>query len=75
MLLTNKQMSVPEGTKCQGVQTMLVIGVTIASVTSWWARGFLFTPPSVVPSSQQLDAIFPAFSLSPNQEGRASTNP
>jgi hypothetical protein len=63
MLLTNKQMSVPEGTKCRGVQTLLVIGVTVASVASWWARVFLFPSPSAVRSSQQLDAIFPAFAL------------
>ena len=63
MLLTNKQMSVLGDTKCQGVQTLLVMGATVASVTSWWARVFLFPSPSVVRSSQQLDAILPAFAL------------
>jgi hypothetical protein len=66
--MTTKQMSVLSDTKCQGVQTLLVIGMTVTLVTSWWARDFLFSPPSVVQSSQQLDAISPAFPLPPFTE-------
>jgi hypothetical protein len=56
---------VPGVTKCQRVQTLFVICVTVTLVTSWWARVFLYRPPSVIPSSQQLDAIFPAFPYVP----------
>jgi hypothetical protein len=43
---------VPGVTKCQRVQTLFVICVTVTLVTSWWARVFLYRPPSVIPSSQ-----------------------
>jgi hypothetical protein len=78
MLLTNKQMSVLGDTKYQGVQTLLVIGVTVTLVTSCWARGVtLSSPPSVGPSGQQLDAIFPVFFplLPLYQEGRGFDYP
>jgi len=56
----NKRMSVSGVTKCYGVQTLFVIGVTITLVSSCWARAFP-TPAPAVPSSQQLGAINSAF--------------
>jgi hypothetical protein len=44
MLLINKQLSVLGDTKCQVVQTLLVIGVTIPLVTSWWGEWASYFP-------------------------------
>ena len=66
----NKQKSVPGDTKCQRVQSLLVISATIALVTSYAGRWPSFFPVPAVPSSQQLDAISPALLPPSNKEGQ-----
>src|SRR5829696_5812131 len=67
-------MSVPGVTKCPRVQTFLVISVTIILVTSC-GTGVFPASASAVPSSQQLDAINPAFFCltSPRKAGHLAT--
>src|SRR5215204_5552362 len=73
---SNKNMTVPGVAKYHRVQILLVIGVIITLVTSFWTRAFPSLAPAV-PHSQQLAAIFPGLLLiTPSyKEGRHLNTP
>jgi hypothetical protein len=72
MLLTNKQISVLGDTKCQGVQTLLDISVTITLVPSCWARAF--STSSKQPATRRYFPALLVLSLFPPPTRKAGTS-